>query len=136
MELKRQMEREILEHSYLAQIGHLIEPVLKPVGFSWREGVALLAGLSAKEVVVSTMALLYRTGEKGLKSLKEAIRNSISFPTAVALIVFIMFYSPCLAAMATFWSEVPQWQWRLFYTIYPNLVAWLFAFIAYRLAGG
>ncbi|MEO1942069.1 MAG: ferrous iron transport protein B [Campylobacterales bacterium] len=135
--LQQKMEREILENSYLAQLGREIAPIFEPLGLSWREGVALLAGLSAKEVVVSTIAVLYnRKGEGGLE---EALRNSLTFPTAVAMIIFIIFYSPCVAAMGTFWSEVPQWKWRLFYTIYPNLLAWVLAFLGYQvalLAGG
>jgi len=132
-QIEREMEREILENSYLARLGKLMEPLLQPVGFSWKESIALLAGLSAKEVVVSTMTLLYRTNGTGDRSLQEEIRKAISFPTAISLIIFIMFYSPCLAAMATFWSEISQWKWRLFYTIYPNLVAYLIAVVVYRL---
>ncbi|NPA11240.1 MAG: ferrous iron transport protein B [Epsilonproteobacteria bacterium] len=117
----------ILEHSYLADIGKSIEPVLKPLGLSWREGVALIAGLSAKEVVVSTMAVLYHTSSSNLA---DVLKHSMPFYAAVAMIIIIMFYSPCVAAMSTFYAEVPQWGWRLFYTVYPNVVAYIFALAA------
>jgi len=120
----------IMEHSYLASIGKTIEPILKPLGMSWKESVALISGLAAKETVVSTMAVLYHTKNEELSS---TIKQNISFATAVAFIIIIMFYSPCLAAMGTFYSEVPQWAWRTFYTIYPNIFAWIMAFIAYNI---
>jgi len=120
----------VLEHSYLADIGKIIAPVLKPLGMDWKESVSLVAGLSAKEVVVSTMAVLYHEENKPLK---EVLKEHISFATAIAFIIIIMFYSPCVAAMSTFYSEVPQWAWRAFYTIYPNVFAWIMAFIAYNI---
>jgi len=119
----------ILEHSYLAKIGKTIAPILEPVGMSWKESVALLSGLAAKETVVSTMAVLYHSE----KNLKESLKENISFATAISIIIFVMFYSPCLAAMGTFYAEVPQWAWRTFYTIYPNLFAWVMAFISYHI---
>jgi ferrous iron transport protein B len=61
------------------------------------------------------------------------IRNTLPFSAAVAMIIFIMFYSPCLAAMATFYAEVPQWAWRAFYTIYPNVFAYIAALLAVSL---
>jgi ferrous iron transport protein B len=122
----------IMEHSYLASIGKTIEAVLEPIGMSWKESVALLSGLAAKEVMVSTMAVLYHTNEDDEK-LGDVIKGNISFATAVALIIMVMFYSPCLAAMGTFYAEVPQWAWRTFYTIYPNVFAWIMAFIAYNI---
>ena len=128
---KSQQQTYVLEHSYLAQIGKAINPVFEPLGFSWRETVSIISGLAAKEVVVSTMAVLYNTPESDetSKELIETIRKNISFATAVAIILIIMFYSPCLAAMGTFWAEVPQWQWRIFYTIYPNVFAYIAALI-------
>jgi len=120
----------VLEHSYLASIGKTIAPVLEPFGMSWKESVALISGLAAKEVVVSTTAVLYHDDNKPLK---EVLKENISFATAVAFIIIIMFYSPCIAAMSTFYAEVPQWAWRVFYTIYPNIFAWIMAFIAYNL---
>ena len=127
---KDKQQTYILEHSYLADIGKTIEPILAPVGMTWKESVALLSGLAAKETVVSTMSVLYHNNDKPLK---EVLKENISFATAIAIIIFVMFYSPCVAAMSTFYAEVPQLVWRVFYTIYPNIFAWIMAFIAYHL---
>jgi ferrous iron transport protein B len=127
------IQKEILENSYLAKIGKIIEPVTKPLDLGWKEDVSLLAGLAAKEVVVSTMAVLYGSSEDNSKELINKIRNTLPFTAAVAMIIFIMFYSPCLAAMATFYAEVPQWAWRIFYTVYPNVFAYFAALLAVTL---
>ena len=125
--MKEEMHQKILENSYLAKIGKIIEPITKPLDLSWREDVSLLAGLAAKETIVSTMAVLY--GGEDSKHLIEKIRHSIPFTAAIAMIIIVMFYSPCIAAMSTFYAEVPQWVWRVFYTIYPNLFAYFAALI-------
>ena len=127
------IQKEILENSYLAKIGKIIEPITKPLDLGWREDIALLSGLAAKEVVVSTMAVLYGSSEDNSKELINKIKNTLPFTAAVAIIIFIMFYSPCLAAMATFYAEVPQWAWRAFYTIYPNVFAYFASLLAVSL---
>jgi len=131
--LVQQMNKEILQNSYLADIGKFIEPVFRPLGLTWREDVSLIAGLAAKEVVVSTLSVLYGGKSDSSKETVEIIRENMSFTAAVAMIIIIMFYSPCLAAMGTFWAEVPQWQWRIFYTIYPNVFAYIAALIGVSL---
>ena len=132
--LQNELAAKNLEFSYLGQIGKAIEPIFAPFGFDWRLSVATLSGLAAKEVVVSTLATLYAVGEASEKSdtLISKLRENIDFKTAIALIVIIMIYSPCVAAMSTFYAEVPQWAWRAFYTIYPNILAWLAAFGIYN----
>jgi ferrous iron transport protein B len=132
-EIMFKMNKEILENSYLARIAKTINPVFKPLGFTWKETTSIISGLAAKEVIVSTMAVLYSNGTQNSQNLIKTIRNQIPFYAAVAIIIFVMFYSPCLAAMSTFWSEVPQWQWRLFYTVYPNVFAYIAAFLAVSL---
>ena len=133
--LKNEMTSKELENSYLGQIGKAIEPLFHPIGFDWRMSVAVVAGLAAKEVVVSTLATLYAVGDADEKSntLLQRLRENVTFKAAIAMIIIIMIYSPCIAAMSTFWAEVPQWVWRGFYLIYPNVLAWLMAFGAYRL---
>jgi ferrous iron transport protein B len=132
-QLQAEMHKEILENSYLARIGKLMEPITKPLDLGWREDVSLMAGLAAKETIVSTMAVLYGNGSSNSKTLIENIKKSLPFTAAVAMIIVIMFYSPCLAAMSTFWAEVPQWAWRLFYTVYPNVFAYFAALLAVSL---
>ena len=131
--LKEEMNKKIIENSYLAKIGKLMEPLTKPLDLGWKEDVSLLSGLAAKETVVSTMAVLYGGSSSNSKQLIEIIRNSLPFTAAVAMIIVVMFYSPCVAAMSTFYAEVPQWVWRIFYTIYPNVFAYFAAFIAVSL---
>lgn len=135
--LRNEMVAKELEASYLGQIGKTIEPIFEPLGFDWRMSVAVVAGLAAKEVVVSTLATLYAVGEADEQShtLIQRLRENVSFKAAIALIVIIMIYSPCIAAMSTFWAEVPQWAWRGFYLIYPNVLAWLMAFGVYNILG-
>jgi ferrous iron transport protein B len=134
-ELQNTLNAKLLEHSYLGSVGKFIEPVFAPFGFDWRMSVSVVAGLAAKEVVVSTMGTLYAVGDtgKGSKGLVEKMKENVDFKAAVALLLIIMMYSPCLAAMSTFYAEVPQWAWRTFYTIYPNVVAWIFAFTVYKI---
>jgi ferrous iron transport protein B len=133
-QLENEMTAKLLEESYLGHIGKAIEPIFAPIGFDWRMSVAVVAGLAAKEVVVSTLATLYAVGDADEKSntLLQRLRENVSFKAAIAMIIIIMVYSPCIAAMSTFWAEVPQWAWRTFYLIYPNVLAWLLAFAAYR----
>ncbi|WP_281951041.1 ferrous iron transport protein B [Nitrosophilus kaiyonis] len=132
--LQNELAAKELENSYLGSFGKFIEPVFEPIGFDWRLSVATLSGLAAKEVVVSTLATLYAVGEvdESSSTLIKKLRENIDFKAAIALIVIIMIYSPCVAAMSTFYAEVPQWVWRAFYTIYPNVLAWILAFIAYH----
>ncbi len=133
--LENELAAKNLEYSFIGRIGKMIEPVFAPLGFDWRLSVATISGLAAKEVVVSTLATLYAVGDADEKSstLIERLRQNIDFKTAIALIVIIMIYSPCVAAMSTFYAEVPRWAWRAFYTIYPNVLAWLLAYSVYNI---
>ncbi len=134
--LNDEMSAKLLGESYIGTIGKTINPVFKPLGFDWRMTVSVIAGLAAKEVVVSTMGTLYAVGNHGNNTgLIKKMQQNISFRAAIALVIIIMIYSPCLAAMSTFYAEVPQWAWRTFYTIYPNVVAWILAFFAYKALG-
>ncbi|BCD62158.1 ferrous iron transport protein B [Nitratiruptor sp. YY08-26] len=132
--LQNELAAKELETSYLGKFGKTIEPIFAPLGFDWRMSVAVISGLAAKEVVVSTLATLYAVGEADEKSstLITKLRQNVDFKAAIALIVIIMIYSPCVAAMSTFYAEIPQWAWRTFYTIYPNVLAWFMAFGVYR----
>jgi len=130
--IENEMNAYILEHSYLADMGRAIEPILSPIGFDWKMSVAAISGLAAKEVVVSTLAVLYHTSDED-ENLGSVIKANISFAAAVSMIILVMIYSPCLAAMSTFYAEIPQWAWRAFYTVYPNVLAWILAFVSYHL---
>lgn len=135
---KRHLKLELaalqLEGSYIGRFGQVIEPVFAPLGFDWKLSVAALSALAAKEAAVGTLNILYmiEEGREPTGNLIERVRRSVDFKTGIAFILIVMFHSPCIAAMSTFFSEVPVWKWRIFYLAYPNLLAWLVAFGAYR----
>ncbi|MDD3506693.1 MAG: ferrous iron transport protein B, partial [Sulfurimonas sp.] len=124
-----------LEQSYLGQIGKFSEPLFAPLGFDWKMSVALQTGLAAKEVVVSTLGVLYALGgnvDEQSISLKEIISKNISFPSAVAFIVVIMIYLPCLAASVVFTREAGGIKYFFYLFAFTSIVAYLLAFIAFN----
>jgi len=134
-ELENRLAQEQLEHSYLGRIGKLSEPLVEPLGFDWKMNVALQAGLAAKEVVVSTLGVLYSMGsdvDENSKSLADNIRANIPFASAVAFIVVIMVYLPCLAATTVFAKEAGGWKYAVYLFFFTSVVAYVLAFIAYR----
>jgi ferrous iron transport protein B len=125
-----------LEQSYAGRIGHTIEPVLKPLGFDWKTSIALVAGLSAKEVVVSTLGTLYSIeDEAGLEEgegnivnkFAERVKEQSDYTplTAYVLMLFILIYVPCMSAVAVMRRETNGWKWPLFTVGYTLLLAWL-----------
>ncbi len=119
------------EGSYIGRIGKFIEPAMRPLGLDWRAGIALLTSIPAKELVVSTMAVLY--GGDDIASLsKNIVRNSgITPASAVAFMIFILLFFPCIGTLATIRSETGSRGWMWFTAIYNTAVAWLLAWIAY-----
>jgi len=140
-------ESALQEQSYLGQLGHFIQPAMYPLGFDWKMGVSLLAGLSAKEVVVSTMGILYqaeRGADENSASLQEKIQQQVhtSGPligqkvftpiTAFAFMIFILIYFPCIAVISAIKKE-GGWQWAVFSVVYNTSFAWLAAFAVYQI---
>ncbi len=127
---------EKLEKSYSGQLGKVIEPAIQPLGFDWRVGVSLVAGVTAKEVVLSTMGTIYSLGEtdENSKSLKHALAQDKNLNPLVAysLMVFVLIYSPCLAALAVMKRETNSWKWPAFSLIYGTALAWVVTFIVYQ----
>jgi ferrous iron transport protein B len=124
-----------LEQSFLGQIGHTIEPLFSPLGFDWKMAVALQTGLAAKEVVVSTMGVLYSLGSDATEddhSLIATISSQIPFASAVAFIVVIMTYLPCLAASVVFTREAGGIKYFIYLFTFTTIVAYSLAFIAYH----
>jgi len=143
--LKKEAERH--ENSYIGQIGKFIEPALKPIGFDWKMGVSLLSGIAAKEIVVSTMGILYQANSQNddkHESLMNVLRNSsvqqnknhdeTTFTPVVALafMIFILTYFPCIAVITAIRNETGSWKWALFTIAYTTGLAWLLAFIVYQ----
>ncbi|MBD3800001.1 MAG: ferrous iron transport protein B [Campylobacterales bacterium] len=125
-----------LEQSYLGRIGKAIEPFFTPIGLDWKMAIALQTGLAAKEVVVSTLGVLYAVGEgvtETDKTLISAIRTHIPFASAVAFIVVIMLYLPCLAASVVFTREAGGIRYFIYLFLFTTATAYALAFLAYHL---
>lgn len=126
-----------LENSYLGKIGKFSVPLFEPLGFDWRMTVALETGLAAKEIVVSTLGILYGLGEEHDESssgLLEKIKNNIPLASAIAFIVFVMIYLPCLAATMVFTKEAGGWKYFVYLFVFTTSTAWILSFFAYKLA--
>lgn len=134
--LENQLAEEHLSQSFLGRIGHAIEPVFEPLGFDWKMAVALQTGLAAKEVVVSTLGVLYSLGGDATEedqSLMHAISAHIPLASAVAFIIVIMTYLPCLAASVVFTREAGGIKYFAYLFLFTTIVAYSLAFVAYHL---
>lgn len=136
-EIQNREKLELLENSYLGQIGKSTQPIFEPLGFDWKMSVALEAGLAAKEVVVSTLGVLYAVGDEVDKtssaSLTKRLKENISFASAMAFIVFVMIYLPCLAASMVFAKEAGGYKYLGYLFIFTTVTAWILSFITYRI---
>lgn len=145
-EVNMSMESERQERSYIGQLGHLIEPIISPLGYDWKIGVSILTGLAAKEIVVSSMGILYHTDMEEEAS-SEALVNSLQqqkhttgklkgepvFTPLIAfsLMLFILIYFPCVAVIAAIKKEA-NWKWALFTMSYTTAAAYIISFITYQ----
>ena len=127
-------EVERAEKSYIGRIGKFIEPVFKPIGIDWRGSVALVTGFVAKEIVVSTMGVLYAADEgEESDALKNALLNSGMTPlSALSMMIFVLLYLPCLATIGAIIRETGSFKWALFNIAFTTTVAWGMAFIVYQ----
>jgi len=127
-----------LEQSYAGKLGHFVEPVVKPLGLDWRSGIAFIAGIAAKEVVVSTFGTIYSLGEvdpEETDSLRESMpKDPFWNPlNALAFLMFSLIYLPCFVAMAVFYRESgSSLKWTLFLIFWTTVMAWLASFIVYQ----
>ena len=138
-----QTQQEQVENSYMGRMGKAIEPVVRPLGFNWQMGVSVLTGAAAKEIVVSTMGVLY-TGETAdeesaplkekLQTVTDAQGNHVFNPVvAYAFMLFILLYFPCIAALTAIKREAGT-RWMIFEIFYTTAVAWVVTFIFYQVA--
>ncbi len=136
-----------LQNSYLGQIGHLIQPVMAPLGFDWKMSISLLAGLPAKEIIVSTMGVLYKVDQKnekiGLSSKLQQERFIsgkrkgelvFSIPVALSFLAFVLIYFPCLGVIATIKNESGKLKWAIFTVVYTTSVAWIISYLVFNIA--
>lgn len=147
MQLEMNKESERQEKSYIGQLGHAIEPVIRPLGFDWKMGVSIITGLAAKEIVVSTMGILYQADpevEAGAGSLgdkiKEQTHNKGEFKgqavftplVSFGFMLFVLIYFPCVAVIAAIKKE-SSWGWAVFTMVYTTAIAWVVAFASYQI---
>lgn len=145
-DIEQEMEADRLVNSYLGRIGRGIEPVMRPLGFDWKMSISLIAGLPAKEIVVSTMGVIYQSGEdESTVNLQNRLKNEVhqhgdkagekvfTVPSALAFLVFILLYFPCVGVIATIKNESESWKWAAFVVVYTTGLAWLMAFIVYNI---
>ena len=138
-------QQEQQEQSYIGRIGKTIEPVFRPQGFDWKLDVSLIAGVGAKEIVASTMGVLFANDEKvgaddgedlsdryaNLRQKMEA--DGITPLIAFAFLLFVLIYFPCIATIAAIKGETGSWRWALFAAIYTTLLAWVVSALVYRI---
>ncbi|MDR3226265.1 MAG: ferrous iron transport protein B [Prevotellaceae bacterium] len=139
-ELNKKIEHQ--EQSYIGRCGKFIEPVIRPLGFNWKIGIALVSGVAAKEIVVSTLSVLY-TGESehNHDDLSERIKNDadrngnrVFTPLiALSLMVFILLYFPCIATITAISKESGRWKWGIFTICYTIMLAWIVSFAVYQI---
>ncbi len=110
-----------LEQSFIGSLGKTIEPLFLPQGFNWRLDVSLLAGVGAKEIVASTIGVLYTTGDYDFSQL-----------TAFCFLLFVLIYFPCIATIAAIRHESGSWRWAGFAALYTTVLAWLVSALAYQ----
>ena len=121
------------ENSYIGQIGKVLEPVVEPLGFDWKMGVGLLTGIGAKELVVSTLGVLYSVDEGTGVNLADRI--PITPLVAYGYMLFVLIYCPCIATIVTIRQEAGGWKWALFVAAYTTALAWVVSFLALHIGG-
>lgn len=119
------------ENSYIGQIGKAIEPVIEPLGFDWKMGIGILSGIGAKELVVSTLGVLY-TNDDDIESVDLADRIPITPLVAYGYMLFVLIYFPCIATVAAIKNESGSWKWAAFTICYTTLLAWIVAFLVHQ----
>jgi len=146
--LKNQMEAEKQKHSLIGRLGIAIEPVIRPLGFDWKMGISLVTGFAAKEIVVSTMGVLYQSDDGGgdaeSSSLQNRIRDEVYTTgskagqpvftplTGLSFLLFVLFYLPCVAVIAAVGRESGSWKWAGFVLFYTTAIAWMASFVVYQ----
>jgi ferrous iron transport protein B len=133
-------ESELLEQSYISRIGKFMEPVFSPLGFDWKMSVSILTGVMAKEVVVSSMGILYHAGsdtDETSQSLISKLRankenNGVPLSAYLSFLVFVLLYFPCMGTLIAIRKETSGFKWTFFAAIYPLVFAWVTSFVIYQ----
>ncbi len=134
--LEQEHASAVVSRTYIGRLGRLVEPVMKPLGFDWRASVSLMAGFVAKEIVVSSMGVLYGVGDdeaEESQTLRSRIRDNFTPLTGFAFMLFVLLYTPCVVALVTLVRELQDWRWSVFSVAYQLAFAWLAAFLVYQI---
>ncbi len=139
-EIERLRNTSHQENSYIGRIGKLIEPVMRPLGFDWKISVSLLSGMAAKEIVISTMGVLFTGDSEDQQSLQTRLQQEVhadgspvfSPLVIIGFLLFVLIYFPCVATIAAIKEESHSWRWALFSVFYSTALAWLVAFLVYQ----
>lgn len=140
------MSSEQLKESYLGRLGQTIEPIIRPLGFDWRMGIALLSGAAAKEVVVSTMGVILQlnSNAEDEEQLKTSLQNMefdhgknkgkkvFSPLVAFSFLIFVLIYFPCVGVISVIAKESGKWRWAIFSAAYTTALAWILSFLIYQ----
>ena len=146
--MQQKMEAERQEHSYIGRLGIAIEPVIRPLGFDWKMGISLVTGFAAKEIVVSTMGVLYQADAETVVSESTSLQNRIREQVYIkgprageavftplsgfSFLLFVLFYLPCVAVIAAVGRESGSWKWAGFVLLYTTAIAWVASFAVYQ----
>ncbi|MFV0591042.1 MAG: ferrous iron transport protein B [Draconibacterium sp.] len=131
-----------LRHSYIGIIGHAIEPVIRPLGYDWKIGIALISSFAAREVFVGTLATVYSVGSEDEETIKNRMANEIDpvtgkqvfdFPTGISLLLFYAFAMQCMSTLAIVRRETNSWKWPLAQLVFMSAFAYMVAMVAYQL---
>lgn len=140
-ELIENRNAEVIQYSFIGRIGGIVEPVLRPLGFSWQMGVSLITGIAAKEIVVSTLGILYNAtsgdeaGEQSNNLLEQELQSAshgITPLIAFTFMLFVLLYIPCVATIIAIGKEI-GWNWALFSIVYNTILTWSVCFITYNI---
>ena len=125
-------QAEQQENSYIGQLGKAIEPALEPLGFDWKMGIGILSGVGAKELIVSTLSVLY-TNDGDLDTVNLSERLPITPLVAYCYMLFVLIYFPCIATLAAIRQESRSWKWPVFAAVYTTVLAWIVAFAVHQI---
>lgn len=140
-------KREQKEYSYLGRIGRFIEPVIRPLGFDWRIGISIISGIPAKEIIVSSLSILYQADDHsgpahhtlvgklraaGMRDEEGRTTGGITPLIALSFMIFVLLYLPCIGTLTAIIRESGSWKWGAFMIVYSFAIAWILSFIVYQ----
>lgn len=140
-EIEHQMAMDHQENSYIGRIGQIISPIMEPLGFNWKISVSLLSGMAAKEIVVSTLSVLYTGSDDSEQALTERLLQEknpdgtdVFTPlVGLSLMLFVLLYFPCIATVTAIVNESHSWKWGAFVILYTCCLAWVVSFLVYQI---